>query len=162
MDEVEKLILSLKSEKVQTRRDSAYLLGNKEDSRAIQPLSQALEDNDFYVRERARVSLRQLDDDWQRFRMNKVWAIILGIGIHLLVFNRITKIDDERVFDYILYQFAIFCMQFFLFCALEILVRNLYEYGEKERSLIFSYLTLGNSIVPPIVYIVYLVILHPK
>jgi len=61
MDEVEKLIFSLKSEKVETRRDSAYLLGDKGDSRAIQALSQALEDNDFYVRERARDSLRQLD-----------------------------------------------------------------------------------------------------
>jgi len=62
MDEIEKLIFSLRNGKVQTRRDSAYLLGEKGDSRAIPALSQALEDNDTYVRERARDSLRQLTE----------------------------------------------------------------------------------------------------
>ena len=61
MDEVEKLILSLKSGWVKTRRNSAYLLGKKGDSRAIPGLTQALQDDDEYVRERARDSLRQLN-----------------------------------------------------------------------------------------------------
>lgn len=61
MDEVEKLILSLRNGKVQTRRDSAYLLGEKGDPRAIPALSHALQDKDIYVRERTRDSLRQLN-----------------------------------------------------------------------------------------------------
>ena len=61
MDEFEKLILSLKNGKVQIRRDAAYLLGEKGDSRAIPALSHALQDNDKFVRARARDSLRQLN-----------------------------------------------------------------------------------------------------
>lgn len=89
MDEVEKLILSLRNGKVQTRRDSAYLLGEKGDSRAIPVLSQALQDNDEYVRARARDSLRQLNvpvaDDVIPEKQNRQNAT--GVGGSLSVFR---------------------------------------------------------------------------
>ena len=96
MDEVEKLILSLKSGWVQTRRDSAYLLGEKRDSRAIPGLTQALQDDDEYVRERARDSLRQLNvpdvdkEDYEHIEVKRIFqflsekpalSLILGICI---------------------------------------------------------------------------------
>lgn len=105
MDEVEKLISSLKSGKVQNRRDAAYLLGEKGDSRAIPALTQALQDNDDFVRARARDSLRQLnvpvvtkeDDEsvevkriFQYLSERPVLSLILGIfilGLGTIIFK---------------------------------------------------------------------------
>ena len=106
MDEVEKLIFSLRNGKVQTRRDSAYLLGEKGDSRAIPALSQALEDNDTYVRERARDSLRQLTENGKPKEEQKfefvVWLAewwVYCIFTPSFSGTKLSKFDEENKFD---------------------------------------------------------------
>ena len=62
MDNVEKLIAGLKSADAQTRLDAAIELGNLKDSRAIDPLKEALQDKHEFVRVQAKEALRKIGD----------------------------------------------------------------------------------------------------
>ena len=62
MDNVEKLIAELKSADAQTRLDAAVELGNVKDSRAVEPLRDALQDKHEFVRYQAKEALTKMGD----------------------------------------------------------------------------------------------------
>ena len=86
-------------------------------------------------------------------------SIIIGVGIHMMIFCRLTKIYDDRSFDFMIYQIAIFGIQICLMALIVILRDIFYKKGMRTLSMIFTYIVLGIAIIPPIAFII---ILNPK
>lgn len=62
MDEVEKLINNLTSDRSRTRTDAAFELGRRREGRAVEPLIKALQDDHEFVREAAARALGKIRD----------------------------------------------------------------------------------------------------